>query len=189
MTALIASVMPWESWKIGLLHTRLHSVWHCLFCQLTPVQVMKPKDFAQQINLNMDNCWGIVRALVDLCMKQEDGKYLLVKDPNKQLLRLYSVPEDAFQVCAAPSQSASAAQPFCIAVYLSGMFHHRLSGAVPGSILLWQQCPDWYSREVSLHSIHCIVPDVQENYTEEPLPEAEDVPAEEPTKGDGGDED
>ena len=59
---------------------------------------MKPKDFAQQINLNMDNCWGIVRALVDLCMKQEDGKYLLVKDPNKQLLRLYSVPEDAFQV-------------------------------------------------------------------------------------------
>ncbi|CAK0760799.1 hypothetical protein CVIRNUC_002801 [Coccomyxa viridis] len=88
-------------------------------------QVMKPKDFAQQINLNMDNCWGIVRALVDLCMKQEDGKYLLVKDPNKQLLRLYSVPEDAFQ----------------------------------------------------------------ENYTEEPLPEAEDVPAEEPTKGDGGDED
>ena len=65
------------------------------------VQVMKPKDFAQQINLNMDNCWGIVRALVDLCMKQEDGKYLLVKDPNKQLLRLYSVPEDAFQVEAA----------------------------------------------------------------------------------------
>lgn len=57
----------------------------------------KPKDFAQQINLNMDNCWGIVRALVDLCMKMEDGKYLIVKDPNKQLLRLYSVPEDAFQ--------------------------------------------------------------------------------------------
>lgn len=61
------------------------------------MQVCKPKDFAQQINLNMDNCWGIVRALVDLCMKMEDGKYLIVKDPNKQLLRLYSVPEDAFQ--------------------------------------------------------------------------------------------
>lgn len=60
-------------------------------------QVCKPKDFALQINLNMDNCWGIVRALVDLCMKLEDGKYLIVKDPNKQLLRLYSVPEDAFQ--------------------------------------------------------------------------------------------
>jgi len=74
----------------------LHALELRLTCEL--VQVMKPKDFAQQINLNMDNCWGIVRALVDLCMKQDDGKYLLVKDPNKQLLRLYSVPEDAFQV-------------------------------------------------------------------------------------------
>jgi translation initiation factor 3 subunit D len=25
------------------------------------------------------------------------GKYLLVKDPNKELLRLYAVPEDAFE--------------------------------------------------------------------------------------------
>ena len=58
----------------------------------------KPKDFAQQINLSMDNCWGIVRALVDLALKLDDGKYLLVKDPNKPLLRLYSVPDDAFQV-------------------------------------------------------------------------------------------
>ncbi|KAK9826714.1 hypothetical protein WJX81_000679 [Elliptochloris bilobata] len=60
-------------------------------------QVCKPKDFATQINLNMDNCWGIVRALVDLALRMDDGKYLIVKDPNKPLLRLYSVPEDAFQ--------------------------------------------------------------------------------------------
>ena len=45
-----------------------------------------------QINLNMDNCWGIVRALVDLCLKLEEGKkFLLLKDPNKPLLRLYEV--------------------------------------------------------------------------------------------------
>jgi hypothetical protein len=52
-------------------------------------QVCKPKDFAAQINLSMDNCWGIVRALVDLAMGMGDGKYLIVKDPNKPLLRLY----------------------------------------------------------------------------------------------------
>ena len=52
-------------------------------------QVCKPKDFATQINLNMDNCWGIVRALVDLALRMDDGKYLIVKDPNKPLLRLY----------------------------------------------------------------------------------------------------
>lgn len=39
----------------------------------------KPKDFASQINLSMENCWGIVRAVTDLCLKLEEGKYLLVK--------------------------------------------------------------------------------------------------------------
>lgn len=53
-----------------------------------------------QINLNMDNCWGIVRALVDLCLKLSEGKYLLVKEPNKPIMRLYQVPDNAFeQVC------------------------------------------------------------------------------------------
>jgi Eukaryotic translation initiation factor 3 subunit 7 (eIF-3) len=52
-----------------------------------------------QINLSMENCWGIVRALVDVCSGLDDGKWLLVKDPNKPLLRLYSVPTDAFKVC------------------------------------------------------------------------------------------
>ncbi len=43
------------------------------------VQVCKPKDFASQINLSMENCWGIVRAVADLCLKLDEGKYLLVK--------------------------------------------------------------------------------------------------------------
>ena len=60
------------------------------------LQVCKSKDFAQQINLNMDNCWGIVRALVDLCLNLDEGKYLLVKEPNKPIIRLYNVPGDSF---------------------------------------------------------------------------------------------
>lgn len=53
-----------------------------------------------QINLHMENCWGIVRAIVDLCLKLDEGKYLIVKEPNKPVMRLYSVPENAFeQVC------------------------------------------------------------------------------------------
>ena len=43
------------------------------------VQGVKPKDFAMQINLSMENCWGIVRALVDVVAAMDDGKYLLVK--------------------------------------------------------------------------------------------------------------
>ena len=33
-----------------------------------------------------------------VCAGLEDGKWLLVKDPNKPLLRLYGVPVDAFKV-------------------------------------------------------------------------------------------
>lgn len=50
-------------------------------------QGFKPKEFAAQINLSMDNAWGIVRALVDMVLSKEDGKFLLVKDPMKELLR------------------------------------------------------------------------------------------------------
>lgn len=50
-----------------------------------------------QINLNMDNCWGIIRALVDLTLKLPEGKYLFVKEPNKPLLHLYSIPDGAFE--------------------------------------------------------------------------------------------
>lgn len=60
-------------------------------------QVCKPKDFAMQINLHMENCWGIVRAVIDLCLKLDEGKYLIVKEPNKPVMRLYSVPENAFE--------------------------------------------------------------------------------------------
>ncbi|KAL3851323.1 hypothetical protein ACJIZ3_013205 [Penstemon smallii] len=56
----------------------------------------KPKDFATQINLNTSNMWGIVKSIVDLCMKLDEGKYVLVKDPSKPQVRIYDVPQDAF---------------------------------------------------------------------------------------------
>ncbi|KAF9683580.1 hypothetical protein SADUNF_Sadunf04G0028600 [Salix dunnii] len=57
----------------------------------------KPKDFASQINLNTSNMWGIVKSIVDLCMKLNEGKYVLVKDPSKPQVRIYEVPADAFE--------------------------------------------------------------------------------------------
>ena len=47
--------------------------------------------------LNLANGWGIVRTIVDMCLGMEEGKYVLVKDPNKPVLRLYSVPENTFE--------------------------------------------------------------------------------------------
>ena len=75
-------------------------------------QQFKPIEFGQQINLSMDNAWGIVRLVIyhiliffkflflrcvlDLVMAQKDGKYLIVKDPNKPMIRfglLSSMPD------------------------------------------------------------------------------------------------
>ena len=84
------------------------------------LQVCKPKDFAMQINLHMENCWGIVRAIIDVCLKLDEGKYLIVKEPNKPVMRLYSVPENAFEqvkatLCSSPNAFSAICciRPFC----------------------------------------------------------------------------
>lgn len=75
---------------------------------------VRPADFAAQLNVSLANGWGIVRTIIDMCMKMPEGKYVLVKDPNKvslypdllnitrahrqtqPVIRLYSVPADTF---------------------------------------------------------------------------------------------
>lgn len=49
------------------------------------------------MNVSIANGWGIVKQVVELCMKQPEGRYVLVKDPNKAIIRLYAVPADAFE--------------------------------------------------------------------------------------------
>lgn len=58
-------------------------------------QQFKPNEFASQINLSMENAWGILRCVIDICRKLDEGKYLILKDPNK------------VRHCRAQSQSAS----------------------------------------------------------------------------------
>lgn len=57
---------------------------------------LRPSDFAGQLNVSLANGWGIVRTVTDLCLKQPEGKYVLIKDPNRPVIRLYSVPMTAF---------------------------------------------------------------------------------------------
>jgi translation initiation factor 3 subunit D len=60
-------------------------------------QFFKPAELAMQINLNQNNIWGIVKMVCDLLMIQDDGKYVLLKDPNKSTARLYAVPPETFE--------------------------------------------------------------------------------------------
>jgi len=55
-------------------------------------QFFKPQDFAMQINLSRTNIWGIVKMICELLLNKPDGKYVLMKDPNKAILRLYAIP-------------------------------------------------------------------------------------------------
>ncbi len=38
-----------------------------------------------------------MRTIIDMVRGMKDGKYVLVKDPNKSLLRLYEVPIGTFE--------------------------------------------------------------------------------------------
>ncbi|KAG5440568.1 hypothetical protein PCK2_000393 [Pneumocystis canis] len=57
----------------------------------------KPKEFISQMNLSLSNAWGIVRMIIELCLGLPEGKYVLVKDPNKSIIRLYKVPLSTFE--------------------------------------------------------------------------------------------
>ncbi|KAJ2726910.1 hypothetical protein GGI07_000238 [Coemansia sp. Benny D115] len=60
-------------------------------------QSYKPGDFITQMGLNEFHAWGIVKALVDLCLNLEEGKYVIMRDPNNPLIRIYSVPAGTFE--------------------------------------------------------------------------------------------
>ena len=90
--ALLASA---DMMKLGYV-SRVHPRDHFNHVILAVVGY-KPREFASQINLNTSNMWGIVKSIVDLCMKLNEGKYVLVKDPAKPQVRIYEVPADAFE--------------------------------------------------------------------------------------------
>jgi translation initiation factor 3 subunit D len=57
----------------------------------------KPRDLAAQTSLNMKNGWAILKEIISVVQKYDQGKYVLLKDPNKPVLRLYSVPQNSFE--------------------------------------------------------------------------------------------
>lgn len=60
-------------------------------------QFSRPKDFAMQITLSEKNMWGIVSTLVELVQKQKEGKYVLMREPNRPAVKLFAVPPGTFE--------------------------------------------------------------------------------------------
>jgi translation initiation factor 3 subunit D len=59
-------------------------------------QFYKPREFATQITLNVNNMWGIIKMLVDLLLSYDDGKYVIARDGAKPIVRIYAVPNNTF---------------------------------------------------------------------------------------------
>jgi len=60
------------------------------------VQTHMTDGFADQIGLTRNNMFGILRTIIDCVMAWDDGKYLLLKDPTKSVMRFYELPWDTF---------------------------------------------------------------------------------------------
>ncbi|KAF3827959.1 hypothetical protein GH733_001194 [Mirounga leonina] len=58
--------------------------------------IEKAEELSNQL-ATRENAWGILRCVIDICMKlEEEGKYLILKDPNKQVIRVYNLPHGTF---------------------------------------------------------------------------------------------
>jgi translation initiation factor 3 subunit D len=64
--------------------------------EILGTQQFRPAEFANNINLSLDNCWGVLRVVCEFLLDQPAGKYLLLKDPSAPVVRIYSLPEGTF---------------------------------------------------------------------------------------------
>jgi translation initiation factor 3 subunit D len=60
-------------------------------------QTYKPADFAAQITLNQGTMWGIMRMFIKLFADQPEGKYVIMRDPNRAIVRIFGVPVGTFE--------------------------------------------------------------------------------------------
>merc|ERR1712072_828555 len=58
---------------------------------LLGVQTYNTNDFAEQIGMTRNNAFGILRNIIDEVLSYDDGKYLIMKDPMKAVMRIYSI--------------------------------------------------------------------------------------------------
>jgi len=60
-------------------------------------QTHRPTDFATQITLNQGTMWGYMRLFIKLLEKEPEGKYVIMRDPNRAIVRIYGVPVGTFE--------------------------------------------------------------------------------------------
>ncbi|KAJ2554425.1 hypothetical protein EV175_002587 [Coemansia sp. RSA 1933] len=59
-------------------------------------QSYTPTDLLAQHKLTQFKGWGIIKAIVDMCLQLEEGRYVIMRDPNRSVICMYSVPLTTF---------------------------------------------------------------------------------------------
>lgn len=55
-----------------------------------------PKQMFLQLGLRQSQQWGILSEMVKEFRSLEDGRYCMIRDPLKQVMRIYSVTDSEF---------------------------------------------------------------------------------------------
>ncbi|KAJ2759845.1 hypothetical protein IWQ56_005633, partial [Coemansia nantahalensis] len=71
-------------------------------------QPYNPSDFVVQLGLDEFKAWGIVKVLIDYCLGLDEGRYVIMRDPNKPLILIYAVPPTTFDDGEDDLESAAA---------------------------------------------------------------------------------
>ena len=58
------------------------------------VQSFSLDSFTKQIMLNQNSMWAITEHIINVLEEQEDGHYIMLKDPMKGMIRIYKVSEE-----------------------------------------------------------------------------------------------
>jgi len=59
------------------------------------IQTYSPQEFFTGMNINLNQMWSILRIVLERINAEEDGKYLLFKDPHTPNVKLYKIPRYA----------------------------------------------------------------------------------------------
>eukprot|EP01080_Neovahlkampfia_damariscottae_P010660 gene10660-3284_t len=62
--------------------------------QILGLQTYNPRSYATQTGLSTSNMWGIFEHVVKSVLTAGNGKYLLMKEPMQQSIKLFSIPMD-----------------------------------------------------------------------------------------------
>merc|ERR1711981_253725 len=62
---------------------------------LVNMESYSPEELSVQAGLNMDNCWGILKNILETLKNvKKDGQYYIVRNPNEKELNFYRVPDE-----------------------------------------------------------------------------------------------